>query len=521
METNDVTISPGDTTPFDRLAHEMSVGFALLETVADATGSPTGFVIRSVNPAFERHTGLSAAAVTGHPLAQVLPSSQPTWFPHLFSAATTDNATRFEFHDKGTNRHLDVTAFRLDTRHIAMTCMDISERRMAETDMLNALRIDAIGILAGGIAHDFNNLLMLIAGNVSLALSCVEGKDKDTAEFLREAKAAADRAKELVRQFATFSRQGAPLREAASIARIVRDSATFCTRGSNTQCEFNLPRDLWAGHVDTIQVSQVVQNIVLNAVQAMPGGGTITVRAENLLVGPDSKLPLNPDWYVKLTITDTGPGIAPENLPQIFTPYFTTKKTGSGLGLAICHSIVRRHNGHITASSRLGAGASFEVYLPALMQVPNDQPTRTPVVSRGSGRILVMDDEAAMHHLIARILARLGFEVTRSAHGVEAVNLYRLGMESGRPFAAVILDLMIPGGLNGKEALDQIRELDPTVKAVVCSGLTDNPVVTNYREYGFAAALTKPFDMNDMAEVLNRLLAVPVRPTSRVDPRDA
>ncbi len=275
-------------------------------------------------------------------------------------------------------------------------------------------------------------------------------------------------------------------------------------RGSNVRYELSIPQDLWSVHIDLGQINQVINNLFINALQAMLKGGTISVQAENCLIEGDSVIPLTPGKYVRIHIQDQGIGIPPENVQKIFDPYFTTKKTGSGLGLTTAYSIIKKHDGLITVGSQVGVGTTFCIYLPASQASAAsspENPAGTTNLGR-NGRILVMDDEELIRDLASELLTQLGYEVSLVKDGASAIAVYQNARNSGKPFDAIIMDLTIPGGMGGKEALQRIREIDPNVRAIVSSGFCDDPVMANFREYGFAGVLRKPYDANEVAEQL-------------------
>jgi CheY-like chemotaxis protein/anti-sigma regulatory factor (Ser/Thr protein kinase) len=325
---------------------------------------------------------------------------------------------------------------------------------------------------------------------------------------LEAAADASKRARELTHQLLTFSRGGLPIKTTASVAELLTDSAGFVLRGSNVRYELSIPHDLWSVDIDMGQVNQVVNNLFINALQAMPKGGTISVQAENCLIEQDSVIPLTPGEYVRIHIQDQGIGIPAENLQKIFDPYFTTKETGSGLGLTTAYSIIKRHDGVITVGSQVGVGTTFCVYLPASRASAAGPPCNAaPNSNYGrSGKILVMDDEEIIRELAAELLTQLGYEVSLVKDGASAISAYKQARNSGRPFDAVIMDLTIPGGMGGKDALQRIREIDPNVRAIVSSGYSQDPVMADFREYGFAGVLRKPYDANDVAEQLRLVL---------------
>ncbi|MFC1715713.1 PAS domain S-box protein [Candidatus Poribacteria bacterium] len=385
---------------------------------------------------------------------------------------------------------------------------DITERKQMEEELLRIQKLESVGVLAGGIAHDFNNLLTGILGNISLAEMYAEAERSTgkVLERLKEAEGASLRAKDLTQQLLTFSRGGAPIRKAASIAKLLRDSATLASSGANTRCEFSIPDDLWSVEMDEGQMNQVISNIVINANQAMASGGTVEVSAENIVLGARHGIPLADGEYVKVCVRDHGIGIPEADLPKIFDPYFTTKQTGSGLGLAICYSIVEKHDGYITAESQIEIGTTIYVYLPVSVEKSStEEAGRT--TTAGGGRILVMDDEEVVRELVRNMLDNLGYEVTVTTNGTEVIELYKKAMESDNSFDAVIVDLTVPGGMGGKWAIHRLMEIDPEVKAIVSSGYSNDPVMTDFREYGFKDAIAKPYKVAELSAVLRKVLA--------------
>ncbi len=395
---------------------------------------------------------------------------------------------------------------------VVVAISDITDKRRMEQELLRAQSIESIGFLAGGIAHDFNNILTGVLGNLSLARLRIP-PGGPTYEALAEAERATLRARALTEQLLTFSQGGAPLKRATSIAQVLRESGQFALRGSVVRSDFSLPADLWPVEADPGQMSQVVHNLMLNACQAMPAGGVVAVKAENVVLetGHSEPLPLAPGCYVKIAIHDEGVGIPPEHLDHIFEPYFTTKEKGSGLGLATTYSIIRRHDGHITVESKPGQGATFVIYLPAqpnlapveVEECPAGTPRRP---ARGHGRVLVMDDEEPVREMAARLLQHLGYTVDLVRDGAEALHLYQSAREARHPFDAVIMDLTVPGGMGGAEAISRLLELDPEAHAIVSSGYSTDPVLAHFRAYGFAGILVKPYRIEDVASALQQIL---------------
>ncbi len=384
---------------------------------------------------------------------------------------------------------------------------DISERRKMEEERLLLSKLESLGLLAGGIAHDFNNILTAILGNISLArMEAVRtGKPEEfPSARLAEAEKACERAQALASQLLSFAKGGLPIKKVTSVAELIKESANLALSGSKARSKLVIPKDLWLVEVDEGQISQVFNNLLINADQAMPEGGTITVQAENVRVGDE--LPLPQGRYVKITVADQGIGIPSNYLGKIFDPYFTTKQKGSGLGLATVHSIIRNNAGYITVESQVGVGTTFYVYLPAVAGkiAPDKESPAAPI--QGQGRILIMDDEEMVRNVLGTMLKKLGYEVDYAVNGEEAIKKYTTAQQGGQAFTAVIFDLTVPGGIGGMEALKQILSSDPLVKAIVSSGYSDDPIMANYKEYGFKGVITKPYRISELSEVLSEMI---------------
>jgi len=391
---------------------------------------------------------------------------------------------------------------------VVIVFRDVTERERLEQEIARASKLQSVGLLAGGIAHDFNNLLTVIMGNVAVLKHAipVEG---EPAACLLEAERAVLRAKDLTQQLLTFARGGDPVRTAVHLPETIMEASAFAVRGSSVRCEFDLAPDLRPADADRGQIAQVVQNLVLNAVQAMPGGGVVRIAACNETV-TDGSAPVADGDYVRLTVADSGCGIAPENLERIFDPYFTTKKQGSGLGLATVYSIIKKHRGTIAVASDRASGATFRILLPASRRAPvSRSPAAVAVPTRLHGRILLMDDEEPIRKVGGRLLSRLGLAVETAADGAAAVELFRAALGEGRPFDVVMLDLTVPGGMGGLEALRRMRELAPGVRAVVSSGYSNDMAMGEYRTHGFVGMIAKPYRIDDCVKTLGEVLARP------------
>jgi PAS domain S-box-containing protein len=383
---------------------------------------------------------------------------------------------------------------------------DITDKLKMEEELLKARKLESIGVLAGGIAHDFNNLLTAILGNISLA-KILTAKEDRIHQKLAEAEKASLRARDLTLQLLTFSSGGAPVKKSTSIAGIIRDSAAFTLSGSKVNCRFDIPEDLWPAEADEGQISQVINNLIINADQAMPGGGAITVACENIYLVNNELLPLADGRYVSIAISDQGTGIKEDDIPRIFDPYFTTKKSGKGLGLATVYSIVKNHDGHIIVDSATGAGTTFTIYLPAAETEAVASMDHESQASSVKGKILVMDDEENIRDVAGEILEFLGFEVEFARDGVEAIDHYKKAREKGLPFIAVIMDLTIAGGMGGSEAIGILRELDENITAIASSGYSNDPIMADYERYGFSGVISKPYMVSDLRNILNEVLS--------------
>jgi two-component system cell cycle sensor histidine kinase/response regulator CckA len=382
---------------------------------------------------------------------------------------------------------------------------NITDRHLLEEQILRTQKLEAVGLLAGGIAHDFNNLLQGVFGSISMAKMFSDEGGKAYA-MLEGAEAALYQATHLTKQLLTFSRGGEPVKKVIALASVIDHAVRFALSGSNVNYLSSIDERLWTVEADEGQINQVVHNIVLNACEAMPVGGTLRVAMHNTEIGEKNTLPLDRGNYVRIDITDSGPGIPDHYLARIFDPYFTTKQKGSGLGLATSYSIVKRHGGLITVSSQLGTGSTFSLYLPASGQRPSARKGQVAGLLSGRGKILVMDDEEVVRTIAGHMLAGLGYEVEFAESGEGAIEKYSAAMKADVPFDAVILDLTVRGGMGGRETIRKLSAIDPSVKAIVSSGYSSDDILSQYRDYGFLAVLTKPYQIEELGLVLHGLL---------------
>jgi PAS domain S-box-containing protein len=393
---------------------------------------------------------------------------------------------------------------------VVLVFRDITDQKLMEEELLKVKKLESLGVLAGGIAHDFNNILVSILGNINLATYNLD-PDNKIFHLLKKAEKASLRAKDLTMQLLTFSKGGDPVKETASVSETIRDSASFILRGGTVSCNFNIPDDLWFVEVDRGQISQVIQNLIINASDAMPKGGEISISCKNVLSIQDENIPGADTHknYIKITISDTGVGIPENIIEKIFDPYFSTKEEGSGLGLAIAHSIIIKHDGHITVQSKSDSGTSFNVYLPSSKsRVANKQKKFADTAITGANKILVMDDEPSVRDTLDLMLKELGHRTVLVNNGEEALKQYRKEYESGDPFDLVILDLTIPGGIGGVETAKGILSINPQSRIIVSSGYSNDPIMANCQKHGFVAAIVKPYDILELQNVIGKSISL-------------
>ena len=391
---------------------------------------------------------------------------------------------------------------------VVLVFRDVTEKKKYEADILKTSKLESVGILAGGLAHDFNNILTAILGNISLAKIQIDQED-DVYPFLEQAEEASVRAKNLTQRLLTFARGGSPVRKILPIGELIREAVGFALTGTNIHARFEIDADLWPVNCDRNQILQVIDNLIINSIQAMPEGGQVLVKAENLDLQETLMLPISEGPYVNIEIHDQGVGIPEKYLTKIFDPYFTTKHKGSGLGLATVYSIIKNHEGHIMVDSEVAVGTTLNVYLPA---VPEESSNKKPEASvkfiSGTGRILVMDDEKIVRQIARQLLERCGYEVSVAGDGSEALEMYKQALEENNRFDLVLMDLTIPVGMGGKEAIKFLMEMDSDVKAVVSSGYSNDPIMAHYEDYGFSGVISKPYKIYDLSEVVAEVLNV-------------
>ena len=390
---------------------------------------------------------------------------------------------------------------------VVLVFRDMTEKRklleaIQQTDKLNSL-----GVLAGGIAHDFNNLLSGIFGYIEMArLKSVS--DKTVSDYLDKAFTVFNRARDLTQQLLTFSKGGTPVRKTADIGILIKDSASFALSGSNIICDYNFEEDLRLCDFDENQMAQVIDNIIINAKQAMPIGGIIDIRANNCSLSDHDNPILKGGNYVKISISDTGIGIPADLIKRIFDPFFTTKQQGTGLGLATCYSIIQKHDGYIEAESIPGDGTTFHIFLPASQKMPETDFIRQSSEHNGSGTILIMDDEDFIREIAGELIEIMGYKPLFAKEGEEALKLCADASDKDEPVVAALLDLTIPGGMGGKETVTELKKMYPHIPVFASSGFSEDYIMSHPSEYGFTASIRKPYRKNELAELLNRYLSI-------------
>jgi PAS domain S-box-containing protein len=473
-----------------------------------------------LNPVAEKFTGWSQAEAAGRPLPEVFhivdektrqlapnPAEHVLRTGEIIGLASQTILVGRDGHERYvSNNGAPIRDLSDKVEGVVLVFRDITERQRSEAELRKVQKLESLGLLAGGIAHDFNNILTAIAGNISLAKMDVPARSS-VYEVLAGAENATFRAKDLTQQLLTFSQGGAPIKKTTSLKELLEGSVSFALRGSNVQAKFDIPANLWPVDIDSGQINQVLNNLVINADQAMPEGGLLTVSAKNVpRAKVDRALNLQGENYVLLSFKDQGLGIPQKNLNRIFDPYFTTKQKGSGLGLASCYSIIARHEGVILVESELGKGTTFCIYLPA---TPGKAAPLEPAAASakpGKGKILLMDDDDMILQLSRRLLDRLGYNVETARDGTEAIVKYRAALEQHQPFDLVIMDLTVKGGMGGKEAMLHLKKLDPNVRSIVSSGYSTDPIMADYTRYHFNEILSKPFRVEELTEKIEKVL---------------
>jgi len=493
---------------------------ALTETAPDAIISSDGEGrITFFNQAASLIFGYEERELLGRPIEILMPerfhashrSAMARGSGSCCGAAADKKKTLFAKHRDGSEFPIELSLSSWssgDQSNFTAIIRDITVQLNTQGELLKTQKLESLSILAGGIAHDFNNIITGIMGNVSFARMFLDESHK-AAKLLAEAEKASARAAELANQLLTFSRGGEPVKRVFSLQHLVREVVSLLLRGTSVRGVVEIPESIHAVEGDEGQIGQVFTNLIINASQAMPGGGTLTVKARNIALESGNSVALPTGNYVGISFTDEGCGIAAENLKKIFDPFFTTKVSGTGLGLASAYSIMKKHGGDIEVRSEFGSGATFTCYLPSTGKASAasgaEESAPTPAGSADAS-ILVMDDDEAIRDLARDLLECLGYGAETCGDGAEAISMYREAAAANTPYAAVIMDLTIPGGMGGREAAERILAIDPEARLLVSSGYSNDPVLANYEKYGFSGAVAKPYRAVDLKNALNSLL---------------
>jgi PAS domain S-box-containing protein len=465
------------------------------------------------NAAFGNMIRLSSKSIVDHSFNKLLEAIDPTQRPEMEEALAAGKASEGEvaiLGNDGTKHWLHYSLTPLDPDNgmaRGQVCLfsDITMVKRADEERFKTSKIESLGVLAGGIAHDLNNILTVISGNVALARLCLEGKRDTAIEHLDKADKAALRAADLSKQLLTFAKGGDPLKQVIDVKDLVEKATKFALYGSNLSCLFGLAPDLRKIQADPFQIEQVINNIVINAREALPKGGKLQVKGHNETLSEGNVYDLPPGDYVRICFADNGPGIPSDVMPQIFDPYFTTKPMGSGLGLTIAFSIISKHGGRILVEPVSSGGTLFILMLPAA-SVGASQEEETYTEAPAQQTVLCMDDEPTIRELTTAMLSMSGYEVVSTSHGQEALAVYSDYMKRGRKFDAVILDATIPGGMGGVETIRALVKMDPDVRAIICSGYSDESALAAMESFGFKASLPKPFTSKQLLAMIDKVI---------------
>lgn len=492
---------------YHKLAQSASDGIFIVDVA-------TGLIV-DVNQQGLKLLGRSLVEVVGEHHSLIYPSEEKEKYDQLFKESighiTSPDTAYHILHIDGYSIPVEIsTSFiELDGGKIIQGIFrDIRERLKMEEEIQKAQRLESIALLAGGIAHDFNNLLAAVLGNISLAKLFAKPHEQLYNRLIKTEKAIF-RIKALTKQLLTFAKGGQPVTETVNLSKAIIESTEFVLHGSTLKCEFDLEDSLWLVDADLGQINQVIQNLVVNASQEMEGcTGTLQLEAKNIIISNSAPLPLEAGKYIRISVHDEGGGIAPENIDKIFDPYFTTKETGTGLGLPTAYSIVKKHGGLLTVDSKVNRGTSFHIFLKASDRVVQQDNTndKEHELVMGKGNILLMDDEESVREIAGDLIQYLGYNLETACDGTEAIDIYKEYQKEGKQFDAVIIDLTVPGGMDGIEMLKELKKIDQTAKTIVSSGYANNPVLAQHKEHGFDGRIIKPYEIEELSEVLHQLI---------------
>ncbi|MHA2168839.1 MAG: PAS domain-containing hybrid sensor histidine kinase/response regulator [Candidatus Kariarchaeaceae archaeon] len=489
------------------LFQNMIDGYAFHKVVTDEAGNPIDYIYVDINPAFSELTGMTREQMIGKRVTEAIPGTEndpADWIGRFGEVGLKGTTLHVEEYSEALEKYYEVNGWSPKKGYFAVTFSDITDKKRLEEERLQYLKIESLAVLAGGIAHDYNNILVGILGNINI-MQLDQNLPEKSHEILTEMENATLRASQLTNQLLTFSKGGVPVTQPEEISKIIKDSSSFSLRGSKSNCIISTPDDLPMVEIDAGQINQLMSNLIINADQAMPKGGTISISVEKKIISEDNKFGLDSGDYIKVSVTDEGIGISEENLPRIFDPYFTTKTMGSGLGLATSYSIVKRHGGHIDLETKIGIGTSFYFYLPVSSKLsPQTQEKQIPL-AKFDDYVLLMDDDKGIQTTVKMMLNEINIDTDIARDGTEAIRMYKNRLKREKPYSIVIMDLTIPGGMSGLECIKVLQDLDPNINAIVSSGYSNDPVMGNFQNYGFKGVLAKPFTLNQLTNVIKEV----------------
>jgi len=474
------------------------------------------FNIALANPAFQELMEIKSLNLHNVPLENIIEKEVFKKIVDYAKELNKKNVVRFE-----TNLRIDNNIKTVDITTIPVKSIknqlitgfilifrDITSNKKVKEELIKAARLETTEKIAGGIAHDFNNILTIILGNISLLKISSDVTDKILKRIEKIEKASL-RARELTQKLMTFTRSGEPIKKITSVKKAIIESVSLTSAGTSITIDVDIQKDLWGAEIDEEQIIYVLNNLLVNAQQAMTPGGKVLVKAENFLLKEknDKLFELQPGKYIKITVKDNGPGIPSDILDHIFEPYFTTKDKKHGLGLSTSYIIVKRHNGTIKVESEHGKGTAFYIYLPSIGKYIESEEEKPDHFYKGEGKILIMDDEEEIREMAGIMLQNIGYKVDFAADGEEAIRKYKKQMMLGKKFDAVILDLTVPGGMGGKETITELLKIDPDVKAIVSSGYSNDPIMTKYKQHGFSGVVRKPYRPLELGKVIKKIIS--------------
>jgi PAS domain S-box-containing protein len=494
----------------ERELHYSAILKAMFDTSCevDSTGK---YITVSSNK--EKLTGFKPDEMIGKYFYEFVHPDDISKAVNAFKMGLTDSKTVVELcyrHKDGHYFWFESTGQKYETANgeirAIIVAKDITDRKKLEEETIKSSKLESLGMLAGGIAHDFNNILMGIAGNVMLAKIKVSSEEK-IFNMLTRIENIVEKAKKITAKLLTFSGGGMYIKKIIFVNELIKDIASISLVGSNINCCLELDEESLITEADEGQFLQVITNLIANAKESMPNGGEIKIKTEKINISKISSLLLFPGDYIKISVTDSGNGISMENIDKIFDPYFTTKIKSNGLGLTIAHSIIKKHNGLIAVESEVSQGSTFYVYIP-LKKIVSEIATDTSnkiIEKLKNKKILIMDDDDMVIIPISEMLCDLGYEVLQANNGEKAIEIYQKAINEGKKIDVTILDLIIQGGLNGYDTLKSLLKINPHIKAIVSSGYSDTPIISDYKHYGFIGALVKPYKKEEIINILENI----------------